>query len=338
MRAVEVKPAEIPASAWNMKCLKTKQVMRPAWAYTWACVWMLRSIEAAEVRREHIKTCPTSRQVSLLIPKSKMDQEGKGVKRTLTCCGARSCPYQLAMLALADFPGAPDSQFPSCEGKKVDQMAMIRSWSKRIKNSMTGHSARRSGAMMHTRAGLPVQDIAFLGRWKSSVVFRYVEDAMEEVAFNGEGRRRPATSESCAAPSTPGAQCELPDQHASKRRRPERHVDTAATTAEKPNLSVQGKENDLWIVSKGRDKALVHSIGKAAWNVPLDEWSTVCGWAFARRNVKVQITKWKPRGTPECKKCLEIKYLRDGVRAAKEWAHAMCWPSSLSKTGKLVAP
>ena len=39
----------------------------------------------------------------------------------------------------------------------------------------------RSGAMMYVRAGLPLQEMAFLGRWKSNVVLTYAEEALEEV-------------------------------------------------------------------------------------------------------------------------------------------------------------
>ena len=46
---------------------------------------------------------------------------------------------------------------------------------------MTGHSARRSGAVEYVRKGLPLQALSFLGRWKSGVVLNYAEEALQEV-------------------------------------------------------------------------------------------------------------------------------------------------------------
>lgn len=47
---------------------------------------------------------------------------------------------------------------------------------------VSGHSARRSGAMYYVRAGLPLQELAFLGRWKSNVVLSCAEEALQEKA------------------------------------------------------------------------------------------------------------------------------------------------------------
>ena len=60
----------------------------------------------------------------------------------------------------------------------------MKSWIDHIDQEITGHSARRSGAMYYTRQGLGIQEISVLGRWKSSAVFRYVEEALEEVPMN----------------------------------------------------------------------------------------------------------------------------------------------------------
>ena len=38
---------------------------------------------------------------------------------------------------------------------------------------------RRSGVMDDVRLGLPIQELALLGRWKSSVVLTYAEDALQ---------------------------------------------------------------------------------------------------------------------------------------------------------------
>ena len=70
-----------------------------AWCYAWAMVWMLRSIEAAAVKVGHVKLDWKEKTVELVIPKSKMDQAGKGVRRTLACCGASTCERGVCLVA-----------------------------------------------------------------------------------------------------------------------------------------------------------------------------------------------------------------------------------------------
>ena len=38
--------------------------------------------------------------------------------------------------------------------------------------------------MIYVRAGLPLQEVAFLGRWKSNTVLIYAEEALEEIPAN----------------------------------------------------------------------------------------------------------------------------------------------------------
>ena len=71
---------------------------------------------------------------------------------------------------------------------------------KELDGDMTGHSGRRSGAMMYARNGLQLFDVAFLGRWKSSAVMRYIEEAMEQLAIN----KRAVTDQQVAYLNTGG--------------------------------------------------------------------------------------------------------------------------------------
>lgn len=43
-----------------------------------------------------------------------------------------------------------------------------------------------------------------------------------------------------------------------------------------------------------------HHIGSASWNLPLDQWPTLCGWKFAKYHVKVELAKRKPMKIPTC--------------------------------------
>lgn len=82
-------------------------------------------------------------------------------------------------------PQLPQGQgnplFPTYTGAQVSKEQLVRAWQNNLNPRMSGHSARRSGAMMYTRKGLGIYDISFLGRWKSSAVLGYIEDALEEM-------------------------------------------------------------------------------------------------------------------------------------------------------------
>ena len=80
-------------------------------------------------------------------------------------------------------------------------------------------------------------------------------------------------------------------------------------------------DRPLWAVSRARGKAIIHRVKEAAWNIPLNEWKTSCGWQFARHNVKVELTKRPPEVAALCAKCNKIEVMRDDVRRAREWAH-----------------
>ena len=150
---------------------------------------MLRAIEAAQVTVSDVTVKPDDKTVRLYVrSKSKTDQKAQGTWRTLGCCSmptcVRDCAYNLAFLAFKDVEGKPPSTplFPDVEGNLATKWHMVTAWSNHLDERATGHSARRSGAMAYARKGMPIQSIQFLGRWKSSAVFRYVEEAMAEVA------------------------------------------------------------------------------------------------------------------------------------------------------------
>ena len=100
-RAMEVKIEDTS----DEKCFRANNTkncpVRTARSYAWACIWMLRAVEAADVLATHETLDWKTKQVKLLIPRSKKDQQAKGVFRTLQCCGQteclRSCPWQLAV-------------------------------------------------------------------------------------------------------------------------------------------------------------------------------------------------------------------------------------------------
>ena len=163
------------------KEVKLDASMHNAWDsenYAWAVTWMLRAIEAANVKAKDVMVKTDSKVVRLNVRKSKTDQKGVGTWRTLRCCGLeeckRDCPFDLAIRALNDLKGATADTplFPDSKGGPMSKIHMVTAWTKHIDEEMTGHSARRSGAMKYARQGMSVQAIQFLGRWKSSALLR----------------------------------------------------------------------------------------------------------------------------------------------------------------------
>ena len=190
-RAPELCLNKMPAGAWNYVSKKPKQYCRPMLAFAWGVVWMLREVELGAVKWNHVEMNEESRTITVYIPKSKMDQMGKGVKRSLQCSGespcARHCVWELLALLKKEKLAnqrEDDYVFVDNSGNRVSKSNMIKSWTEASGQRVSGHSARRSGAMLYTRLGLPVQELAFLGRWKSSVVLSYAEEALEEMAAN----------------------------------------------------------------------------------------------------------------------------------------------------------
>ena len=95
-RAPEAPTAAIPVESILMENSAKKSSRWPGLSYAWACAWMLREIELSKMKPSHIKRDPLKRQVSIYIPLSKTDQGGKGVRRTIGCCGGHPCIPQCA--------------------------------------------------------------------------------------------------------------------------------------------------------------------------------------------------------------------------------------------------
>ena len=209
--------------------------------------------------------------------------------------------------------------FPDHQGKPVSKIHLVTSWSNNLDNDMSGHSARRSGAMKYARDGLSVHSIQFLGRWKSSAVFRYIEEAMTELPMNAgavpknsyHGEEGKAKAKQKALRPKAAA---VPDSKDKGNR--------AHGSPVKPLVNNDETEQ-VYAMSNSRGKWTQHIVGQAAWGIPLDSWSTICGWNFAKRSVKVELTKEPGRRSMPCKKCFKLKEERDGVRGAREWAHKL---------------
>eukprot|EP00971_Amphidinium_carterae_P065393 1295696-Amphidinium_carterae.1 len=67
---------------------------------------------------------------------------------------------------------------------------MVEGWrSLLVENAplLTGHSARRSGAMLLLKRGYSIDAIKFLGRWSSDAVAAYVDEARQHIPIDAAG-------------------------------------------------------------------------------------------------------------------------------------------------------
>ena len=335
-RAHEVKPEDVEALTWEAKCSKYRGHQRPAWSYAFACVWMLRAAEAVRVKVKHLRLDHLTKTVSIHIPFSKMDQRGKGATRTLTCmcwdgnCG-RWCAWGLSLRALAEhtvengeamlFKGVTKNN-----RSVVSKAQMVSGWKRDVCDKITGHSARRSGAMHYTREGLDVATISFLGRWKSSAVLRYIEEALSQMPANMKkptgvtvDSGKEAASEEMVGNNNPAE--ELPVA----RTETVVHEKVVKFVKDKEAIIIPADpdEEDMWAISNHSRGRVAHIVTKASWGLDLDEWQTHCGWHFEQRFVKVQLVRSPPKTAKICSKCGAAREQRDKVNGGCNVAQLM---------------
>ena len=153
--------------------------------------WMMREIELASLTTADVKFDSVNRLVTLFWRESKKDSEGFGLARTLQCvctsgCDLR-CPYAV-LETLANYATLKGAQ-RGClamnkKGKQASKSELVKDWQRLYGATVTGHSARRSGALQYIRRGWAVSQVGYLGRWKSNVIMEYAQEALESLAIN----------------------------------------------------------------------------------------------------------------------------------------------------------
>ena len=320
-RAPEVTLESIPWTSWSGR--GGIKVPLATLAFAWGVAWMLREIELSRVRWEHISWDTARKTVRLYIPQSKADQQGLGVARTLQCCGElpcwRGCAWALLVklrqlrgqLAAGDGKGG---MFLNHKGLTPTKKEMVDSWKELFKVDVAGHSARRTGAMAYVRRGMTIRDLAYLGRWKSSVVLVYAEEALESTPAN-----RSLKAPEIQRPVTLKETKESGDKTPAKQR---------AQVEEAPCQLVRPKASSLWVRSTERGgNGPLHLVDNADWSVPMFQWTSACGWAFAKASAHVAFVTNPGFSSTRCRKCLTMAKLRDevseGVRPAQLMAADM---------------
>ena len=316
MRGPVKKATEFRLESLDWDCLQTvnrvaRGVKVGILGYAWAHVWMLREIEVSHVRWKDVETVTEGKLVKLFLPLSKTDQRGLGVRRTLKCCGTTpciaGCAWHVWTWIVKHLKGKEDDfVFGDSMGRRMSKDAVIKAWQAVTDPTVTGHSGRRSGAMWYVRRGMTIEDLAFLGRWKSSVVISYAEDALQEVPANGRigASEKPHVNPKMLCPKTPGTPLAIPG--------------TPVEPAVQPSTPWLGssKTRTLWAATatKMDQNKVWHRVTSAGWHRPISEWSTACGWHFADRSAKAALAVDLGVGAKKCQKCKSIYCNRDDVK------------------------
>ena len=166
------------------------------------CAWLTREIEASSAFLDSVTLHPPSRDedgpcgwAEWLLPVSKADVMALGKTRSLSCaCPSRLCPVRAMrqVLDAADrarqrkgeaditqWPLLVDTKGAPMEKQRVvqfyiDLMQAVNQPTDRI----SGHSARVTGARRMAVAGHIPAVIQMFGRWASSAVFSYTQEAI----------------------------------------------------------------------------------------------------------------------------------------------------------------
>lgn len=303
-RAPEVKLEDIDPLKWMLCCYGPRRTARPALSYALAVVWMLRESEVSAMRWKDVTVNEDNKRVSIFIPLSKCDQQGLGVRRTLQCCMSKSCQrwccWRLWLEICKAYKRRERSPqehiFQDAENKKLSKAKMVEGWSLVAGEGIQGHSARRSGAMNYVRLGMPIQELAFLGRWKSSVVLSYAEDALQSEPANKSICTSKAQKTRSKEQSRGGGAEDTPVRDLLK--------EEAGQSVGK-ELVVTQLPKKLWVSSTAYSsrERVWHEVEGASWDVPTETWTSVCGWPFSRNSAKVALQSQLSLTQRKCKKC-----------------------------------
>ena len=204
-KAVEVNTQETGETfAVRISDKTPKKVPLAGELFDFGVIWMMREIELAAVTKDHIALDFTVKRVKLTIPVSKMDQEAAEVKRVLQCvCEQKtcdiSCPFHVSARLLDRMAALNCTQAGVTHQKKMATKAQIvADWQRLYGDKVSGHSARRSGALRYIRRGWAIPQVAYLGRWKSAVIYEYAAEALESLPVNTGGAFQQSAGASAA--------------------------------------------------------------------------------------------------------------------------------------------
>ena len=263
--------------------------------FEFSVIWMLRRVETQKVEADHITLDGAAKKVSLHLPISKTDQRAEGVTRVLQCtcnklpCRA-SCPYAIAVKLKG--AAAKLGTRKLCilkSGKEATKGQLIQSWKNLYGKETSGHSARRTGALRYIKQGWTIAQVAYLGRWKSAVIYGYAAEALQLLPVNnqdtfkgwrgqghGEGHHSSSEPESLTTSIKDRLSLEVEAMKEDQKKA------FMALDAEVAAWKLKTeKENGMLppLVQTVQSKVIHFNIRLASCSPPA-AWNTACGWHY----------------------------------------------------------
>eukprot|EP00435_Cladocopium_sp_Y103_P025351 s1252_g6.t1 len=268
--------------------------------FSFCVVWMLREIELADLTTGDVTIDHMSKKVSLHIKISKTDSEGRGVNRTLQClCTSNKCdpecPYALSkdiLEKVEKYSGTGSWLSMDKTRKQATKAQIVRTWRLMFGEGITGHSGRRTGALHYIRSGWSITQVAHLGRWKSSAILSYAEEALEQLPAN---LNVPSHTVDPKGIATYDVKAVTEDELKAWKAQLKKEMEEL-----KGHIDEKGKENDeqvaLWAklyrenpgtlprrVQSLTSKVVHWNVARASTSPPIS-WRSACGWAYYGSN------------------------------------------------------
>lgn len=279
-----------------------------------ATFFVLREIEIAYLRIEHITISEDTRKVTFLLPVSKKDPKAVGCTRSWQClCPGGGvdnpirvdCPYHAAEAQLsllrAHFtaplsPGLP--LFPTSAGQPMAKAAVVAHLEATVAaygaptmqpsgaKMFGGHSFRVTGAQRLAALGVDVGKIMVLARWAGESVLRYIRDAPLDnlPAEVRELEERRSLMQALDGLKT-AVQC--------LDNKVDRHKGESEQLVQELCAKCAPSEKLPYVVKAGTKCVKVHWAALDGADVPPQSWKTRCGtrfghWLFTRHGATTE--------------------------------------------------
>ena len=273
-----------------------KAVKFGAQLFLFSVIWMLREIELALLSTEDLVMDHLSKRVTMNLRLSKMDAEGKGVRRTLQClCKSNSCskecPYLVSknLVEMVERFNGTNSPLALTKRRVLATKAqLVKTWRDLFGKEVSGHSGRRTGALNYIRSGWSITQVAHLGRWKSGAILAYAEEALEQLPANLNIMGPTLDHKgSQVLIDRPISEEELAEWKAQLRK----EMDALKEDVERKDVETEEninywvnfyKENPGTLPQKVQSlpgKTVHMNLARSAASPPIS-WRTACGWSF----------------------------------------------------------
>ena len=137
----------------------------------------------------------TSNGVLLHLPKSKTDQFRQGKNIAISPANDAACPVAALQLLFQKYPRSDtEPLFSRTLGPFNKQWIAEKLTSTLLKaghdpTTYSGHSFRRGAANSAIAAGIPIDDVKKMGRWKSNAVEKYLTQASADTLLFAANKR-----------------------------------------------------------------------------------------------------------------------------------------------------